>query len=210
MKILRRLGAVAAVLLLVVGCSQDNTLAPTSPPAPTAVAPQGAASGDLLGGVVGTVTSTLKLTTANGLQRKVALANDINVSANIGRAGGVLSIPEAGVTVLVPPGALDATTTITMTARKGTLVAYDFAPHGITFKVPLVFSQRLGVTKATLLEAPFLRLGYYSDPSLLGQTTALVSELLGGVVSVLNWSFTAPIKHFSGYVVSCGRGALSD
>jgi hypothetical protein len=204
MSTFRRLGAVAVTLLLAAGCSQDRTIAPTSPGAPattTAIAPQGAASGDLLGGLVGTVTSTLKLTTATGLQRKTALATDIGVSANIGRAGGVLSIPAAGVTVIVPPGALDATTTITMTALKGTMVAYEFAPHGTTFKVPLVFTQKLAGTNATILNAPFLKLGYFSDSSLLDQVTGLVSDLLGGVVNVLNWSFTAPIKHFSGYIV---------
>ena len=45
----------------------------------------------------------------------------------------------------------------------------------------------------------------YSDPGLLGQLTATVSELLGGVTNLLSWTFTAPINHFSGYIVLCGR-----
>ena len=88
-----------------------------------------------------------------------------------------------------------------MTARAGSLVAYDFAPHGITFAKPLVFSQQLRGTNASLLTAPFLQLGYYSDPSLLTKTGALVSELLGGTLNTLTWTFTAPIPHFSGYIV---------
>jgi hypothetical protein len=107
---------------------------------------------------------------------------------------------------VVPRGALSRTTKITMTARAGTLVAYDFAPHGITFAKPLVFTQQLRGTNASLLSAPLLRLGYYSDPSLLGRTSAVVTDLLGGVVNTLSWSFTSKIPHFSGWVVTCGRG----
>jgi len=50
-----------------------------------------------------------------------------------------------------------------------------------------------------------LRLGYYSDANLLTKTGGLVSELLGGVVNALSWTFTSEIPHFSGYMVSCGR-----
>ena len=93
----------------------------------------------------------------DGLQRTTPLAAPITVSKVIGADGGTLSIPEAGVTVTVPRGALAQTTTITMTARAGSLVAYDFAPHGITFAKPLVFSQQLRGTNASLLSAPFLQ-----------------------------------------------------
>jgi hypothetical protein len=33
----------------------------------------------------------------------------------------------------------------------------------------------------------------------------LVSELIGGTLNLLSWTFTANIQHFSGYMVSCGR-----
>ena len=194
--ILRRLGLLAAGLLLVAGCSHDSPTAPAE-----RSVPQARPSGDLLGDL----GSTLGLISAKGLQRRTPLAADITVVKTIGREGGTLAIPEAGVTVTVPYGALASPTQITMTARKGTLVAYDFAPHGVTFEKPLVFTQRLSGTDATLLGAPFLRLGYYADAGLLGETTALVSELLGGAVNLLGWTFTAPIKHFSGYIVTCGR-----
>jgi hypothetical protein len=92
-----------------------------------------------------------------------------------------------------------------MTARAGSILAYDFEPHGITFAKPLTFSQSLSGTNATLLNVPFLKLGYYSDPNLLGSVFALVSELINGSTNLLSWTFTAPIKHFSGYVVACGR-----
>lgn len=209
MTVLRRGGLLAIALLLFVssGCATDS---PASPAQPAAVATAlrapaaSPASHDLLGGLLGTVTNTLGLTSANGVLRTTPLAANITVSKTIGQAGGVLSIPAAGVTVVVPAGALNGDTQITMTARAGYLLAYDFDPHGITFNVPLVFTQSLNGTNAGLLSPLGLRLGYYSDPSLLGKTTALVSELIGGVTSLLTRTFTAPIKHFSGYVVLMG------
>jgi ZU5 domain len=190
---LHRLAAIALSALVLASCSTD---APTAVPHLQQSPPQ-ESSQDLLG-----LSSLLGV---NGLQRTKALAAPITVSKLIGPDGGTLTIPEAGVTVTVPRGALAATTNITMTARAGTLVAYDFAPHGITFAKPLVFSQKLTGTNATLLSAPLLKLGYYADSSLLTQTGGLVSELLGGVVNTLSWTFTSSIPHFSGYMVSCGR-----
>ena len=92
-----------------------------------------------------------------------------------------------------------------MTARAGSLVAYDFAPHGITFTKPLVFTQSLTGTNASLLNKSLLELGYYADPNQLNAAGGMVSELTSGVVNLLSWTFTANIKHFSGYMVGCGR-----
>ena len=191
---LRRLVALALGALAVASCGGEHPTLPqlqqSAPEAPAA---------DLLGGLT-------SLVGMNGLQRTTPLAVPITVSKVMGAEGGTLAIPEAGVTVTVPRGALAATTTITMTARAGTLVAYDFAPHGITFAKPLVFSQQLRGTNATLLSAPLLRLGYYENANLLTRTGGLVSELLGGTVNTLTWTFTSTIPHFSGYIVTCGRG----
>lgn len=197
---IRRIGALALALSLA-ACSADQVAAPTQMKA----SPAGASS-SLLGGLLGTVTSVL--TTNTAVQRTTPLAAPITVSKQIGYYGGTLSIPEAGVTVTVPVGALYKTTTITMTARAGSLLAYDFSPTGTVFNKPLVFNQSLNGTNVTLLQAPLLRLGYYSDPGLLGTLTATVSDLLAGVVNLVDWSFTAPINHFSGYVVVCGRTDL--
>lgn len=183
----RRLAAMAAGLAILAGCASEPTSSPMAPNA----APQ-----------AGLLSS---LTLVGGLQRTTPLASAITVSKTIGTAGGTLSIPTAGVTVTIPSGALSANTVITMTARAGTLVAYDFAPHGITFAKPLVFQQKLSGTSANLLNATLLQLGYYSDPSLLTALTGLVSELIGGNVNLLSWTFSANIKHFSGYMVGCGR-----
>ncbi|CAN5453144.1 hypothetical protein BH09GEM1_BH09GEM1_43410 [soil metagenome] len=188
---------IAASLLLLAGCSSE-------PVSPTKGA---AASGDLLGGVVSGVTGVLKtvLVPVTGLTRSSPLAADITVTQVIGSAGGTLSIPQAGVKVVVPAGAVSSQVQFTMTARAGSLVAYDFAPHGTTFAKPLVLTQSLSGTSANLLNKSLLELGYYSDPSQLTTSGGLLSELTSGIVDLLGWTFSANIKHFSGYVVGCGR-----
>ena len=191
---LRRLTALAFGALALVSCGTDQ---PTAVSRPDLSAPD-VPSASLL-------TTITSLLTVDGLQRTTPLAAPITVSKSIGVDGGTLAIPQAGVTVVVPKGALTQATTITMTARAGSLVAYDFAPHGITFAKPLVFSQQLKGTNASLLTAPLLQLGYYSDPNLLTKTGGLVSQLLGGTLNTLTWTFTAPIPHFSGYIVTSGR-----
>jgi hypothetical protein len=201
---LRRISLLAAGIALFSACSSE----PISAPQATQIAaPAAAPSADLLGGVVGIVK---KLIVMPGLQRTTPLAANITVTKTIGTAGGTLSIPAAGVTVVVPAGALSSNTVITMTARKGYLVAYDFAPHGIVFAKPLVFSQKLTGTNASLLSVPFLQLGYYTDPGLLTAVGGIVSELLGGTVNLLSWTYTGNIKHFSGYMIGCGRGATAE
>ena len=193
----RRGAMMLAGLLMLAGCGGEST-SPTN---------GAAATSDLLGSTLGTATGTVStvLTSITALQRTTPLAADITVSQTIGSAGGVLAIPAAGITVVVPVGAVASPTLFTMTARKGSSVAYDFAPHGITFAKPLVMTQSLVGTNATLLNYTLLKIGYYADPSQLTSTGGVLSELTSGVVSLLSWSFTANIKHFSGYMIACGR-----
>jgi hypothetical protein len=205
---LRRISLLAASIALFSACSSEPISAPQASQIATPTAePNKDLLGGLLGGVIGLVK---KLIVMPGLQRNTALAANITVTQTIGTAGGTLSIPAAGVTVVVPAGALTSNTVITMTARKGKLVAYDFTPHGVVFKKPLVLTQKLQGTNASLLSVPFIQLGYYSDPSLLTAVGGTVSELLGGVVNILSWTYTGNIKHFSGYMIGVGRGASLD
>jgi hypothetical protein len=193
---IRRLTAVA-LLLATAGCSVDRT--PTAFAPATATSPR---SGDLVGGLVGIVSGVLR--TVTGVRRTTPLAAPITVVRVVGASGGTLRIPEAGVTVQIPSGALKKDTEITMTARAGSLIAYDFAPHGIVFARPLVFTQSLRGTTVSLLSPLSLKLGYYEDPSLLTETTGVVSQLIGGVTNLLTGTFTSAIPHFSGYMMSCG------
>jgi hypothetical protein len=197
MFIARRGAMMLASLLILAGCAAETT-------SPTKGA---AGAGDLLGGLLGGATGTVKtvLTPVIGLTRNTALAADLTVTQAIGSAGGTLSIPAAGVTVVVPAGAVSSPTQFTMTARAGNVVAYDFAPHGVTFAKPLVFTQSLMGTSANLLNKSLLEFGYYNDPSQIFPGGGSLSELVSGAVDLLGWTFTANIKHFSGYMVGCGR-----
>ena len=186
----------AASMALLVACSNE----PTNP---TLAAPSTSAAD--LGALTAPLSSTLTL--LSGVQRSTPLAASITETKTIGSAGGTLSIAAAGVTVTIPSGALSAQTVITMTARAGSLVAYDFAPHGITYEKPLVITQKLQGTNATVLNSSLLTLGYYADPSQLTATSGLVSELIGGSVNLLSWTFTSSIPHFSGYMMGCGRAS---
>ena len=141
---IRRIGVIALGLVFLAGCANDRT-GPTSPLNSPAAAP----NADLLGSVGSLLASVLHLVT--NVQRTSPLTAPISVQQLVGAAGGTLGIPKAGVTVEVPAGALSSPTLITMTARAGSAVAYDFAPHGITFAKPLVFTQSLSGTNASLL-----------------------------------------------------------
>ena len=190
---LKRVVALAFALGTLAGCSSDTGRANATPLAPTSVA-----SSDLIGTLASTVTYV------TGLQRTAPLPVAVTVTRTIGSDGGVLAIPSAGVVVTIPRGALVAPTVVSMTARAGSLVAYDFAPHGITFAKPIDFTQSLAGTNANPLSALTMKLGYYSGSSALTKVGAYVSELISGTVSLLTWTFDAKISHFSGYIVSCG------
>ena len=187
---LSRLGARLLSILLLAGCASDVT----APVEPSAVIPS-KPSESLLGLIF----------PVRGVTRSTPLAKDISVSAVIGNKGGTLTIPEAGLTVVVPAGAVKSNTAFKATAVAGKLVAYEFEPHGTTFAVPLQFTQDLkkvslvGALTGTLMDG-----AYFADRSKLNQTTGLaaVSEVLPAVTNLLQFKVTFPIKHFSGYLVS--------
>ncbi len=179
-----KLGASLIALALLSACGTDSTET-TAPLQPAS------AEHSLLDG----------LTRVRPLNRLVPLDHEIVVSATIGAAGGRLSIPETGFELTVPPGAVARHTRFSVRALAGTAVAYEFEPHGTTFRRPLVANQSLYGTKPAL---GLLRGAYFPDRSLINPsgTSALVSELLGGVLNLLDHSFTWRINHFSGYIVA--------
>src|SRR5215203_3992496 len=80
-------------------------------------------------------------TTMNVVTRDTPLAATQSASATIGISGGQISLPGVGLTVIVPAFAVTSSTTITVTAVAGNAVAYEFAPHGLQFNVPVVVRQ---------------------------------------------------------------------
>ena len=144
--------------------------------------------------------------TVNVVTRNTPLATSVSVTKTIGLLGGTIAIPAAGITVVFPALAVSSPTQITVTAVAGNEVAYEFAPHGIHFAVPLVATQSLVGTSAqgTLLQT--LNAGYFQSLSdlNLANGTAVVSELLNAGVGVGGLTATFPIYHFSGYLVASG------
>jgi len=186
----------AITALAISGCANDAN----APMAPTA--PVGDASRSLLGVLA-------RPTTVYPLQRSTPLANNVSASTIVGVLGGNVSIPAAGLNVVIPPLAVAPGTRITVTALAGANVAYEFEPHGIKFAVPLVATQSLRGTQAQsggLINPSSLFVGYFPDAT--NQT--LVSELLNLNVNVLNETSVLTIWHFSGYIIATGRAQPGD
>lgn len=178
------------VSLALVSCSTSEPLAP--PP----VAPPAAASQSLTG-ILGSPV------TIQPLQRTTPLAKSYSSSAYIGILGGTITIPNAGVTVVVPALALPSRTLITVTAMAGSNVAYEFAPHGIKFPVPLVVVQNLTNTQAQtggLVNPLSLKAGYFPNSN----NVSSVTELLNVNVNLLNQTAIFTVWHFSGYILAGG------
>ncbi len=182
----------ASAMITAFACSADSPAAPKS-----TIAPTDSASA-LLGGLLGGTKGTTKIVP---MLRSKPLASDIVVSKTIGVLGGTITIPNAGLTIVVPPLAVGKNTAFKITARKGSYLAYDMEPHGTKFLLPLVATQSLVNTNAKGILNLKLSLGYYTDPSKI--TT--VSELLGVQLDLLRLTAVSTIPHFSGYIYASGR-----
>jgi hypothetical protein len=185
----RTMVVAAAGALLLNACGSSD-----SPVAPQQAAPSTPASRSLLSSAVNVTP----------LKRTTPLAKSITTSASIGVLGGKLSIPGAGLTVVVPPLALKSTKLVTITALAGSNVAYTFEPHGTTFLVPLVVTQDLRNTDAKsggLVNPLSLFVGYFPDDKKI----LSVTELLNVGVNLLSQSAVFTVTHFSGYIVASGR-----
>ena len=176
--------------LALVSCSTGE------PVAPSAVAPAPVASQSLTG-----LLSSPQ--TVQPLQRTVPLPSNISASAYIGALGGTISIPSAGLTVVVPALALPTRTLVTVTALAGSNVAYEFAPHGIKFPVPLVVTQSLKNTQAQtggLVDPLSLKAAYFPDST----NVTSVTEILGVDINLLSQTAIFNVWHFSGYILAGG------
>ena len=169
----RRLIASILLLAVAVACS-DRT--PTSVP----VAPAPDAS--LIGGLLG-ATGLLKCSS-------LPYASD---TETIGPLGGVL---RAGPhSLVIPPGALTATTTITMTVPTGLGVnAVKFQPEGLRFVAPAVLT--MSYSNCSLLGKLLPKRIAYTDDNL-----NILSYLLS-LDNLLSKNVTGKVNHFSDYVIA--------
>lgn len=188
-----------AALALTTACS-DSMTAPS-------LSPESTRSNGLLGGVGELVGGVVNLLIpVKALTRNTPVSAPMTRSVTFTKAGGVIEIAELGLRVEVPAGAIPRDTmTITVTAQKGDMVAYDFQPHGTKFLKPLVFRQNLVGTSWGSSLLGTLHGGYFKSTSQLNEArnTALLDELLPALI--LNRQVTFDINHFSGYMVSSGK-----
>lgn len=194
-RLLSKLVLVASTAAIAASCATSDS--PTSPSAAKAPVAAPQPSKSLLGGLLGTPQTVV------ALQRTTPLKSAITVSKSIGVLGGTLSIPAAGLTVVVPPLALTSTKTISITAMAGSNVAYEFSPAGTKFLLPLVATQSLVNTQAHnggLINPLSLFVGYFADNS----NVNLVSEILNINLNVLGQLAIFDIWHFSGYIFASG------
>ena len=197
--------AALAIALVVAACSSDSAN-PASPLTP-AEHPQfvsGPASGPLVSPVL-----------AQGLRRTKPLSSPVSVTKVISRDGDYIDVPGTDLRLEIPRGAFSAPRmTFTVTALAGSVVAYDFQPHGAVFNVPLRFVQKLGNTnlKDVQPKAGFNSQwngAYFAGPTALDAVTGLaaIAEFIPMDLGVM-WSkgeISFQIRHFSGYMVCTGR-----
>ena len=143
------------------------------------------------------------------MSRQGGLSQDLTASAVIGPKGGELRLQSAGLRLIVPRGAVSAPTTFSVTALAGSVVAYEFEPHGAKFAVPLTIQQTIfnnGPDSADPNTYKF-EAGHFLSRSDLDNTAELgvVNELLPTRVEKGKGKITFSVTHFSGYLLASGR-----
>lgn len=188
------------------GCS--DRIVGSDPVAADGVATRSIASST---GAVSTATSEK----VDVLQRNSPLPLTMSASFIVGPAGGAYRLvggSDLGLTITFPKNAVRQNTRITVRARPGKLVAYEFEPHGIVFDAPVTLQQSLSGTAAFRNEAVMSELsgGYYTGDvvrEVAATGSATVAEVLPVTVDTFSNTARFEIRHFSGYLVSVGRGA---
>ena len=192
---LRLLLAVSLVLggLIITSCSESGLPGPTSPT--QAVSDHGSDGG----------SSSLQL---KALWWKDTYDRQISVSKTIDASGGTISIPQTGLTVSFPRGALQSALKITITADKD-YVAYKFDPAGTQFLKDVTVTQLLDNT--TVFGEPLRNLlyaAYIADDNLKLSGTLPVLEIepsttiFSAVNPLLPQAQVWVIRHFSRYMLA--------
>ncbi|HMH26614.1 MAG TPA: hypothetical protein VK542_08540 [Gemmatimonadaceae bacterium] len=134
----------------------------------------------------------------------------IKVSKVIDQSGGTISIPETGLTLSFPAGAVAAPLTVTVTSDVQ-YVAYQMEPTGTQFLKAVTATQLLNTT--SLSGSPLrsaLYVAYIADDSasLIGKVPVLEIEPSTTIFSVLSpllpQAHVWTIRHFSRYMLASG------
>ena len=179
--------------LIISSCSDAGFTGPTAPT--DAVADRGSSGGGL---------------ELRALWWKDRYDRSITVSKVIDESGGTISIPQTGLTVSFPKGAVSSALKITITADKD-YVAYKFDPAGTQFLKDVTVTQALENTEVS--GAPLrsqLYAAYIADDGLKlsGNVPVLEIEPSTTIFSALNPLLPQAqvwfIRHFSRYMLASG------
>ncbi len=134
----------------------------------------------------------------------------IKVVKTIGPSGGTISIPETGLTMSFPAGAVSAPITVTVTADRD-YVAYKMEPTGAQFAKDVTVTQSL---RTTSLYGEPLRTSLYGayiaddNVSLSGNVPVLELEpsktIFSPLSALLPEAEVWVIRHFSRYMLASG------
>lgn len=127
----------------------------------------------------------------------------------IGAEGGSVELPQTGLVLTVPAGAVASPTRFVVRSLPGHVVGYEFEPHGVTFAKPLVVEQQLRgtVRRQEGGEAAALEGGYFADASQLDDAggVARIAEFRPARLSRDGSLVRFEVHHFSGYVIATAR-----
>ena len=117
--------------------------------------------------------------------RDAPLPTSIRASAILGEEGGIVDLPEAGVRLVVPAGALDEATRITLVARAGGAMAFQLAPEGLELREPATLEVDISGADPTSLWNSFLGVAFEGDrDSLVDPVGVLRAHRTNDVVTV--------------------------
>ncbi|MGZ3331439.1 MAG: hypothetical protein ACXU9O_10350 [Gemmatimonadaceae bacterium] len=134
----------------------------------------------------------------------------VKVSKTIDQSGGTISIPETGLTLSFPAGAVAAPITITITSDDR-YVAYKMEPTGTRFLKDVTATQQLNTT--SIFGAPLrsqLYAAYIAEDNIKLSGKVPVLEIEPGTTifsvlsSLLPQAHVWTIRHFSRYMLASG------
>ncbi len=136
------------------------------------------------------------------LHRSQPLTSDEVASALVGPRGAELDLPRAGLRVFIPPYAVARLTQVTVRARAGDLVGYEFEPKGLHFGRSAVLIQDLRDLRVE--GTPEALVGAYPE----GELSPMVAVREIHPVRILppaeDAALSFRIRHLSPYVIAQG------
>jgi hypothetical protein len=204
-RLFRSLPAILSALVIA-SCSEPGVPSPTAPIAAAADHGSDSGSGSTDWSASGTESGGVELRALWWDRRH----EGVRVSKTIGPLGGTISIPETGLTVAFPVGAVTAPITITITADED-YVAYKMDPAGTTFLKDVLVTQSLAKTELGLRPLRTqLFAAYIADDRLKLSGNVPVLEILptetifSAVSPLIPTAQVWIIRHFSRYMLASG------